>query len=690
MTSENISTEPINSANTKIMGNAAIKVAAIVLLLATALITAVAGLGLIFLLDSDAFSPNANFYDSSLCRRIAYEKIWAYIPGYNFASKSVKRELLENVGNPDWTLHPDNTNLLFVVSEYNEKTGEKTILAQTCNGEPVSGHFQNFHGYIVNASEYENTTPPIDGVSDYGYGQMPVLPMPTGYEQDYTNYYVTVDAYIRNPLTVNDEFSAAKQAFDMLHENRHNFVWIFLLSLVACLLLFVFLMYSAGRRRGHEGITPNLIDKIPLDILSVVAVTAFSFSAYGAYSILDYIFHYFLQWDIIETLWVMPFILLCIGIAIMFCMSVATRIKLKTFWKNTLVYRVLKFALRILKGIGGKLYAIFGYIPFTWKSVLAAAFIGGVNFFFGARIFWYHSAAPFFVLVVIDLLIAAAAVYLTMDMRKLEEAGVRIAEGDLAYKVDTSKMRWNVKNHGEALNRIGEGMQKAVNERMKSERLKTELITNVSHDIKTPLTSIINYIDILKKEGAGSENAGEYIKILERQSARLKKLTEDLVEASKASAGAIPLNSENMDVSELLRQAVGEYDEKLAAAGIEPVITSLPYAMIYADGKLLWRVFDNLLSNIVRYSQISTRAYFTVENNGRTVDITFRNISRDVLNVSADELMERFVRGDSARTDGGSGLGLSIARSLTELIGGEFRITLDGDLFKATISLRAE
>ena len=229
-------------------------------------------------------------------------------------------------------------------------------------------------------------------------------------------------------------------------------------------------------------------------------------------------------------------------------------------------------------------------------------------------------------------------------------------------------------------------MDAAVARQMKSERMKTELITNVSHDLKTPLTSLISYVDLLKKEGLTSERAPEYLDVLDRQSQRLKKLTEDLVEASKASTGNIQAKLEDTDVNLLLSQAVGEYSERLAAASLTPVTTlDIAEPHILVDGRLLWRVFDNLLSNVTKYALPGTRVYLTTEARDGKVFVTFRNVSREPLNISAEELMERFVRGDASRNTEGSGLGLSIARSLTELNGGSLALTVDGDLFKATL-----
>lgn len=258
-----------------------------------------------------------------------------------------------------------------------------------------------------------------------------------------------------------------------------------------------------------------------------------------------------------------------------------------------------------------------------------------------------------------------------------------MANGDLSYCVDTSDMKREFREHGENLNSIGRGMAIAVNERMKSERFKTELITNVSHDLKTPLTSIVTYIDLLQKEDIQDEKAKEYINTIARQSKKLKKLTEDLIDASKASSGALNVNMERVNISELLRQSSAEYGERMEAVNITPVV-NMPEEDIYvrADGRLLWRVVENLLQNICKHGMPGTRAYLEARTeNGRAV-VSFKNISQQQLNIPVEELLERFVQGDESRSRGGSGLGLSIAESLTELMKGKIKLSLDGDLFK--------
>ena len=236
------------------------------------------------------------------------------------------------------------------------------------------------------------------------------------------------------------------------------------------------------------------------------------------------------------------------------------------------------------------------------------------------------------------------------------------------------------------VNDIAGGFKNAIEENLKAERLKTELITNVSHDIKTPLTSIINYVDLLKKEDIKDEKIKEYIDILDVKSQRLKKLAEDLVEASKASSGNVKLNIESINIKELINQTIGEFKDRLESRNLQ-IETDMPHedVRVDADNRYMFRIMENLFSNISKYAQENSRVYIDVKKTNKKVNISIKNISKDRLNISSDELMQRFVRGDKSRYTEGSGLGLSIAKSLTELQRGTFDIVIDGDLFKVVM-----
>ncbi len=272
-------------------------------------------------------------------------------------------------------------------------------------------------------------------------------------------------------------------------------------------------------------------------------------------------------------------------------------------------------------------------------------------------------------------------------MNTLLETSRRIEGGDLDAKVDVNELSFDMKEMGESLNSLGDGLSKAVESSLRDERTKAELITNVSHDIKTPLTSIINYVDLLKKEDIDNEKAKEYIDVLEKKADRLKMLIMDLIEASKTSTGNIELEYMKISFSELVNQCSAEYEDKFAEAGLELVKNiNDEGALINVDGRRVFRIIDNILNNAVKYAQPGTRVFLDLVKRDDELILSLKNTSKEMLNISADELAERFVRGDRSRNTEGSGLGLSIARNLTELQGGRFEITVDGDLFKVDVA----
>ena len=293
---------------------------------------------------------------------------------------------------------------------------------------------------------------------------------------------------------------------------------------------------------------------------------------------------------------------------------------------------------------------------------------------------------PLILAFLLAALALAALLWWLRGWSVIRKGSQSLAAGDLNYTTDTTGLPWDLQKHGADLNAISDGMQKAVEERMRSDRFRTELITNVSHDLKTPLTSIINYVDLLKKLNLQNPTAQQYIDVLDRKSQRLKTLTEDLVEASKASAGVLAVDRQRLETTQLVRQALGEYEDKLRDAQLR-VIQRYPKegAWILADGRHLWRILDNLLSNCAKYAMPGTRLYVDVIRRDGNVEISLKNISADPLNIPSEDLLRRFVRGDDSRSTPGSGLGLSIAQSLAHLQGAEFSIDIDGDLFKALV-----
>lgn len=370
-------------------------------------------------------------------------------------------------------------------------------------------------------------------------------------------------------------------------------------------------------------------------------------------------------------------------------LTTAARLKTKTFVSSMVCTRIIMFLWRGIKKLGRN---ILKAVKILWSSIniygrylgvfAAAAFLELIVCFSESL------GLVVFVLFVEKLIFGAILVVACINLSKLKKAGNEIAAGNMDFEVDTKGMLGAFREHGENLNSIRSGMANAVEESLKSERMKTELITNVSHDIKTPLTSIINYVDLLEKENLDNEKAGEYIQVLDRQSARLKKLIQDLIDAAKASTGNIDVTLEKTDVNVAINQALGEFEDKLAARNIKTIIKSdKEEYFVIADGRHLWRVMENLINNIVKYALEGSRVYIDVKEQDEYISVTFKNISKEELNISGDELMERFVRGDSSRNTEGSGLGLSIARSLMELQKGKMEIIVDGDLFKVVLLL---
>lgn len=394
-----------------------------------------------------------------------------------------------------------------------------------------------------------------------------------------------------------------------------------------------------------------------------------------------------------------------VWIAIAWFQNMVTRLKCKSFWRTTEIYYgyklikdswgyISKFCkwfwnvftkpFKVIgKAFGKVLHGVGVNTPLFWGGLLIFGAVSLVEFYAIIEIAWHGDPVLFWVIKVVEVV---ALIIILYHMKELHAGSKRVASGDMSQPIDIERMYWKFREHGENINKVSDGIALAVEERMKSERFKTELITNVSHDIKTPLTSIINYVDLIKKEEVQDEKLLEYIDVLDRQSARLKKLIEDLMEASKASTGNLTVNLEECDIEVLLTQVIGEFEEKLQKNQLEVVVDKPDHPVkMMADGRHLWRILDNLLNNACKYSLPGSRVYVALKQEGNEAVITFKNISKTALNIPSDELMERFVRGDSSRNTEGSGLGLSIAQSLTELMQGSMKLDIDGDLFKVTL-----
>lgn len=447
------------------------------------------------------------------------------------------------------------------------------------------------------------------------------------------------------------------------------------------IILFVYLTVSMGHSRKKEEIYCNFIDRIPLEILLFLSGMAVSFEALALYVMFI---------DISQIMYeriTIPFISILSIIAMIYITIMITyssmirRIKAKLFWKNTIVYKCWAFLKRV---IWGNITKFMGRLSANWR--LSIYYFGFCIISVILFLLALDNGFCVFLLLVWGIWVFMKITDHLKQLKKIRDMINHIYDGKTDFLLNEEEFKGNLRNVAKYLNDIAGGFSNAIEENLKSERMKTELITNVSHDLKTPLTSIINYVDLLKAENIENEKAKEYIEVLDNKSQRLKKLTEDLVEASKASSGNIKLTMEKLKVKELIHQVTGEFEDKFEARKLETILSYLEEnVFILADSRYLYRVLENIYSNIAKYAKEDTRVYVDIVKNNKKVLIAIKNISKEQLNISADELMQRFVRGDSSRNTEGSGLGLSIAKSLTELQGGSFDIYLDGDLFKVVI-----
>ena len=575
-----------------------------------------------------------DFYESSICSSAVYREMSHVYDSYHYYAENGQTEVLAKYD--DWYPADDrSTNVRFSIEDE------------------------------AGAILFDN----------HRTGDIPV----TGWWGEMAQDGVVFRSYIAADYPAQDSVYWALRIYDVMAEFAPNAAVIVTVCALAELFFLVFLARAAGRRAGREEAVAGWQEKIPFDLYAAVVLGGSAMLVAAAASGTENTFQGF------EPIMIAVVLACCAAayaLFLAFWMTLCARVKLGRWWENTvccwllrLCRRILRWCWRVLCRAWGALAGFVRGIPLVWRTAVGCCVIGVLLFALESN----HADGLLLALLAV---LSVAACLLSMQLRRLQKGGEALAAGDLTSQVDTSHMYFDLKRHGENLNAISRGMSIAVEQKLKSERLKTELITNVSHDIKTPLTSIVNYVDLLQREHT-PEQEREYLAVLDRQAHKLKKLTVDLVEMSKASTGNIPCHIARRSVRELIDQTVGEYAEKLSAARLEPVVT-LPDEELYClcDGALMWRVLDNLISNACKYACAGTRLYVAARREGETVAFSFKNISRDALNIDPDELMERFVRGDSSRTTEGSGLGLNIAKSLVELQKGTFSIAIDGDLFK--------
>ena len=505
-----------------------------------------------------------------------------------------------------------------------------------------------------------------------------------GYEHNYDSYQQTerYQGYLQtNGFTAQIEFENA--VFDIINPIRYLLPWLCSLSALIAVAVLVYLLYAAGHRPGQSGIVLSTLDRMPLELfILLVAIPFILCIAFG----LD--LSYYVEPFIYFCL-SLPLLIICTLLALLFLLGITVRLKAGGWWRYTLLYLICRTVFRFLRktigGLGRGIRNAIGALPSLWKLIAGFSTFTLVNSLLlmamggttpGMVLFWLPLTA----------LVFAWLCHIVLMADRLKLGAERLANGELDAQIDTTHMHGELLQHAENLNNIGHGLARAVEARIKSERMKTELITNVSHDIKTPLTSIINYVDLLKKENFEDLKVQRYLEILESKAQRLKTLTEDVVEASKVSSGNISLEFMNLNFVEMIQQTSGEFEEKFKARNLTEVLNiSVEEACIRADGRRTWRILENIYNNAAKYAMEGTRIYADLKVENGQVIFSLKNISQQQLNISADELTERFIRGDISRSTEGSGLGLSIAKTLTELQGGQFQLYLDGDLFKVTV-----
>ncbi len=474
-------------------------------------------------------------------------------------------------------------------------------------------------------------------------------------------------------LAVNTDYPVrdALRTYADVFSHRENIIALSLAGVVLSALFLaaglVLSVLGAGRERKTEEIRLTKFDRVPAELAAGILVVLIVLCVFLFFRVLagpD-------GTERKDRIFASAIVMFGYLTALTGALSLARRVRARTIWKNSVVFLLVR----------------------TWKKVTAARAASGQLLFFYIIFFILNFAfllfgrVGIFMVFVLDM---AVLLYLLRDMAGKQSVydGIhQISKGDLAYKIDTAALQGETYEMAKAVNEMGDGLQKAVDAIVRNERLKAELITNVSHDIKTPLTSIVNYVDLLKRENLPGERVQRYIEVLDQKSQRLRQLTEDLVEASKISSGNIELQMVRMQLQSMLQQAYGEFQDRFEERSLTPVweMEKEPVC-IMADGRQLWRILENLFGNIYKYAAEGTRVYIELYTEDGRAFLSLQNTSREKLALDdAQELAGRFVRGDKSRSTEGSGLGLSIAQSLVELHGGTFEIAADCDLFRVTI-----
>jgi len=578
-------------------------------------------------------------------------------------------------------VEPDLTDQFTVVREYTVTP----IYPIVADGQDMPGSTQPTQARLEPASSQGAVQVP-DG---YLYTDTVSI-----WEDDWLNSYelyyyeapeYTVTVYMQEKVLE----SSPLHILTILHPYRYSCIAVLAVGLLVFAASVVYLLWSAGKNREGE-IHPGGLNLIPLDV--------YLLGVGGLEAVLIWGFLKLCRWVSYEgphpgNLSILAVVLLVIVLlALGLMLAVSAQIKMKdSYWWKHMVIGWCGRKLSAFAGVVRRMFRSFmALLPVVWQWLLTAGVMVVSTVITFLLLFFHRNHPPmdviYLLLFVVDLIACAVIVlYSGYAFGVLMKGARKMNEGDLSSKIQTKYLHGNFRQLAEQLNTLQETAKVAAEHEMRSERMRTELITNVSHDIKTPLTSIINFVDLLQKSHT-PEDEDAYLEVLSRQTKRMKKLIEDLMELSKASSGNLTVNPVRLDAVETVNQALGEFSDKLEAAELTPVFHA-PQEPVFicADGRLVWRVLSNLLSNAVKYAMPGTRLYVDVLRLDDRVVMSLKNVSQQELCVSAEDLMERFVRGDAARNSEGSGLGLNIAKNLMEVQNGQLQILMDGDLFKVTL-----
>ena len=653
---------------------------AIVLAAALLTLAVFSGIGLVYLIDQDLYEQTPEQSGQTLL------EVMAYRVAYNHALELIATEK----GMTEEEIQLLAQDRMYVPSYISDKV----LQVQPASIEPA--YTAGVHSFSITidgllypvALEEGEKAPDTD--AQPVYSDLRSLWTDNGWK-DFTLLYYQASPMVV-AVTLSSKTSPTLELAGFVYGLRHFLPAMTIGGAVLGLACIVYLCWAAGKKKGRDEIRPGGLNRVPLDLYAVAVLFGLHFCFYT------------LEYGLLSNLYTDYYLLVTLlsaGVGFLMCLLVigwlfafAAQVKSKGYWwrRSVIGWCLLKVAHGIRWCWRG-IRAVVRLMPVIWQWLLTAAamvviplllLLFAVNSYGFFEEIW---ALMFLGSLVLDVALVFYGGYCFGTILK---AAKQMAGGHLDHKVNTRNLLAAFRDCGENLNALSDAAVEAARQQVKSERMKTELIANVSHDIKTPLTSIISYVDLLKQPHTEEENA-QYLEVLSRQSLRLKKLTEDLVEMSKATTGNISAELTSVDACEAVRQALGEFADKLEAAGLHVVLRQPEEpVMIRADGRLTWRVLSNLLSNAVKYAQSGTRLYVDVAAQADKVLVSLKNMSREQLNITADELMERFVRGDASRHTEGSGLGLSIAKGLMESQNGTLQLQVDGDLFKVELMFPRE